>query len=92
MTQQPDRFPIMGSKVIRSIPWQMIKPHEQQAQRNHGQTLHRLAQRGGLDPTEAVWVMTGKPWHGTPKDDWHKDDGRLLMMVAEWRQRRQTTA
>ena len=40
-------FPIMGGPAI---PWSMIRPHERQAERNHSQSLERLAQRGGLDP------------------------------------------
>ena len=58
------RFPIMhgwqGGAVTRrdSIPWELIAPHEAQAQRNHGgQTLQRLAERGGLDAMEAVAVI-----------------------------------
>lgn len=36
-----------------SIPWAMIAPHEGRALRNHGgQSLERLAERGGLDPIE----------------------------------------
>lgn len=30
--------------------------HEDQAQKNHGQSLERLAQRGGLSPTEALAI------------------------------------
>lgn len=57
------RFPIMksyDSKVEQRgwIPWELIAPHEAQALRNHGgQTLRRLAERGGLDAMEAVAVL-----------------------------------
>jgi polyhydroxyalkanoate synthesis regulator phasin len=47
-------FPVMGGPAI---PWSMIGPHERQAQINHDQTLERLAERGGLDPAEAVAVL-----------------------------------
>lgn len=62
--QQPDarRFPIQASTRVTSIPWSLIAPHERQAQTNHSQTLERLAQRHGLDPTEAVAVLTDRPW------------------------------
>lgn len=53
-----------------SIPWAMIAPHEKQAWSNHGQTLERLAERGGLSPEEAFAVLTGAAWpsHAPSKD------------------------
>lgn len=57
------RFPIMKSYDAKMqqrgwIPWELIAPHEAQAQSNHGgQTLRRLAERGGLDAMEAVAVL-----------------------------------
>jgi hypothetical protein len=54
------RFPIMGGP---SIPWEMIAPCERQAQSNHQQSLERLAERGGLDPTEALAVLESRRWH-----------------------------
>ncbi|KKM26796.1 hypothetical protein LCGC14_1581130 [marine sediment metagenome] len=44
----------------RSVPWSFIAPHERQADRNHGQMLKRLAERGGLSPWEMLAVVTGK--------------------------------
>ena len=58
MSEKVPMFPILNDRSIKAIPWAVIQPHERQAQRNHGQqTLNRLAQRGGLDVTEAVSVM-----------------------------------
>lgn len=48
-----DKYPY----PIKEIPWTLIAPHENQAQRNHSQTLERLAARGGLSPMEAVAVL-----------------------------------
>ncbi len=62
-----ERFPIIGSGG-QTIPWAVIAQHEKQAGRNHGQTLRRLAERGGLDWTEALWVLTGQPWGSTRND------------------------
>jgi hypothetical protein len=54
------RFPIMGGP---SILWSVIAPHESQAKANHsGQSLARLAERGGLDQSEAVAVLEGLSW------------------------------
>ena len=44
------------------IPWDVIEPHEEQALKNHGQTLKRLAERGGLSVCEAVAVLEDRPW------------------------------
>lgn len=72
------RFPIMKFHEAdvpqrEWIPWSLIAPHDKQAQRNHGgQTLVRLAQRGGLDAMEAVAVLEDadyrKKWPTMPPD------------------------
>lgn len=43
--------------VIIAVPWAVMQPHEAQAQRNHGQSLARLAERGGLSACEAVAIL-----------------------------------
>lgn len=40
-----------------SVPLALVTPHEQQALRNHSQTLKRLADRGGLSPEELYYVL-----------------------------------
>lgn len=64
------RFPIMATNSITrgsgyaTIPWSFIQYHEDQALKNHGQTLHRLAERGGLCWSEALAVLTDRVyWH-----------------------------
>lgn len=63
------QFPIMigheGTKgpCPSSIPWDAIRPYAGQALVNHDQTLERLAERGGLDPVEAFFVMTNRTWN-----------------------------
>jgi hypothetical protein len=62
---QPERmFPIMGVSIasrVAPIPWAVIAPCEAQAMANHGgQSLEKLASRGGLDPIEAVAVLSGQ--------------------------------
>lgn len=52
-------FCIMGGQPI---PWDMIAPHERQAERNHYQSLRTLHSRGGLSPCEAVAVLEDRPW------------------------------
>lgn len=67
----PTTFPIMGCPRSKGcgcnyqtfqIPWAALAPHEQQAQKNHSQSLARLAERGGLSWGEAHAVLTGRPW------------------------------
>ena len=64
-----------------AIPLAMIAPHEAQAWVNHGQTLARLAERGGLSACEAVAVLEDRRWFSmTPVTA----DARLTQLVAEW--------
>ncbi|GEM_PF-5355216 len=53
-------FRVIGAKG--EIPWELIAPHERQAQINHGQSLERLNGRGGLNPEEMVAVLEDRPW------------------------------
>lgn len=39
------------------IPWVVMVPHEQQARKNHSQSLERLAERGGLSAKEMMAVI-----------------------------------
>ena len=60
-------FPIMtyrdyGGNQLTSIPFAMIEGCELQAKKNHGQSLKRLAERGGLAACEALAVLNGKKW------------------------------
>ena len=55
--KHPRMFPIMDGEPI---PWVVIEPCERQAKINHGQSLQRLAQRGGLGCDEALCILTGQ--------------------------------
>lgn len=57
-----DVMPVMSSKHLKQIPMDMIAPFEAQAKRNHGQSLDRLAERGGMCPAEILAVMDGLGW------------------------------
>lgn len=60
------RFPILMSDWRDngkfSIPWSLLEPHERQANISHGQTLQRLAERGGLAPSEALAIIQDRPF------------------------------
>lgn len=51
--------------AVVGIPWDLIEPHERQAQANHSQTLTRLAERGGLSPDEALAVLEDRDYYAT---------------------------
>lgn len=57
-----NKFPILGSKPKEYISLKVIKPHEKQAIRNHGQSLQRLAERGGLGWIEALCVLEDREY------------------------------
>lgn len=52
-------FPIMTGDPSKKeyIPLELIKTHERQALRNHGQNLDTLAQRGGISWSEAFAIL-----------------------------------
>jgi hypothetical protein len=59
-----ERFPVLNQQncrqrdrkpMPRSVPWAFVEAFRDQAEENHGQTLERLAERGGLAPEE-MWM------------------------------------
>ena len=50
-------MPIQGGKLLKAVPWNVVKDHEARAMSNHSQTLDRLAQRGGMDPVEMLKII-----------------------------------
>lgn len=57
-------MPIMlelGKKWSRTVPFSML--NEEWAQKNHGQSLQRLAERGGLGACEAIAIIDKRRWH-----------------------------
>lgn len=61
------RFPIQDGP---SVPWSYMAPHESMAKTNHGQTLKRLAERGGLGAGEAELIVTGRRLRIIGDDEW----------------------
>jgi hypothetical protein len=71
---------VMHGKLLKSVPMAMLKPHEAQAKSNHGQTLERLNERGGMNPTEILGVIQGVRW-GELKI--HPDNELKLLRLVE---------
>lgn len=81
------RFPIMRHPDI-VLPWTLIELHEEQAQRNHYQSLQRLAERGGLSCCEAAAVLENRSWQKIvwPEGSTRTDDPArdyLLRLIAQ---------
>lgn len=59
MSELDNRFPVLLGYYNKypSCPKfvKLNELNESQASTNHGQTLKRLAERGGLDPVEIYW-------------------------------------
>ncbi|MCD2164331.1 hypothetical protein [Comamonas koreensis] len=87
-------MPILRNPDFR-LPWSMIAPHEKQAQANHGgQTLERLAERGGLSFCEAAAIMEDRRWSRIVWNDGqqHKGDPArvyLEKLIAQHAQQRE---
>lgn len=76
--------------IVIGIPWEMIRPHEMQARINHGgQSLARLAERGGLGTCEALAVLDDRRWERMPKAEAVK---QLAARVAQFAAGRQALA
>jgi len=55
-------MPVMKCASIKSIPMQLLVPYEKQALRNHGQSLQRLAERGGMAACEILGIVRELSW------------------------------
>lgn len=75
-----ENMPVMHGKQIRSIPMRLLLPYEEQALRNHSQSLKRLAERGGMDACEILGIVRGLRWSQLKH---HPDDeADLIAWVA----------
>lgn len=69
-----------ATEIIVALPMAMLKQHEPQAISNHGQTLQRLWERGGLGVEEAVLILTDSKlrWDLPPLPQAHRKLKELL--------------
>jgi hypothetical protein len=56
---QQNRPRLQRKEMPRSVPWEFAEKFRAQAEKNHGQTLERLAERGGLAPQEMYVAANG---------------------------------
>lgn len=74
------RFPIMGGP---SIPWSMLASYTATVKQNHGQSLERLAERGGLSPYEAMCALACTSLSGG-RNKWPDPGAELERRRAEY--------
>jgi hypothetical protein len=84
-------FPIQTTLKgqLNAVPWSIVEPHEAQALLNHcGQSLQRLAERGGLEAREMVAVLEDKDYRVRwPFSLLTREDRDLQSMAADRRLR-----
>lgn len=67
----------------REIPWAAAETFRTQAEKNHGQTLERLADRGGLSPEEIYFAVKGLGTAGRLTRLGHIEALRIVVGLAE---------
>lgn len=75
-------MPLLRAKwndPLRFIPWAAIEPHAAQAMANHGQTLEKIADRGGLSPSEALAIIEDRRFSIMPRAE---AETRLARLVS----------
>lgn len=68
LKRHPYRLAIDAPIFLR-LPMALFEPHERQAQANHGQSLRRLNERGGLSACEAVAILEDRAWRRMSHED-----------------------
>lgn len=68
----------------RDVPWSFVAPHEARAFTNHGQSLQRLAERGGLSPAELLCVLEDR--HCVCRSEQSDADATLALLerLHDW--------
>lgn len=74
-------FPILQGKVgPKSIPAINVYLHQEQCERNHRQSVNRLAERGGLSWCELFAVLHNMPWRSMNEQE--ACDGVLALIES----------
>ena len=68
--------------LLKSVPLDILKSHEEQAQKNHGQSLKELARRGGLCPQEMAAVLSDESWREARSRSAEDAVGVILAAIA----------
>lgn len=70
---------------LREVPWNFVETARTRIESNHGQTLERLAQRGGLDWCELLYGLENKKLDFTiTKINVQECMDKVLVLLNEW--------
>ena len=75
-------MPIQKGSLLKSVPWNVVENHDAMAQSNHGQTLKRLAERGGMAPREMLKIIQGEPLFPYTKGKELEAELKLIEIIA----------
>lgn len=78
------RFPILQSVyngIKLTVPLEAVEAHARQADINHGQSVKRLADRGGLSWSELAAVLEDRKWRKMDLDDAHETVMRIVLAL-----------
>lgn len=75
-----ESMPILGTG--QNVPFAKLVPFERQALTNHGQTLERIAQRGGLAWNELLDILEGVRWQYRPRYSPEEAERRVRALLA----------
>ena len=84
--QRPWELRDIVTRMPHFVPWEFMRPHERRARMNHGgQTLARLAQRGGLSLHEVLDLLHDRctPWHAVERE---ASVDKFLILFNAWRE------
>ena len=80
----PTHFPIRRPHMGRSaLPWALVEPHRAQARTNHGESLERLAEQGGLDWVDLWLVLSDQFLYPEPPITEEDARAHVLRLWAE---------
>ncbi len=78
---------------LRCVPFELVKLHERQCLTNHGQSVERLKERGGLSLTEMWYVLHNKKLvpYSSPRIDINVAVIDILSIMKKWDEAREVT-
>lgn len=82
MPRRDEKYKVIPQLVLE-VPMAMLEPHERTALRNHGQTLMRLNERGGLAVSEAIEILEDRRWNTV--GNCHENEVYLSRLVDTWK-------
>lgn len=83
------QFPVLGHQYIpgapESVPWRLFDEPRIAAQiaQFHGQTLERLAERGGLSIGEIAGHLNGRTWVEVTRMGMRENGAQALRIVKD---------